>query len=126
MKVIYTDNALPTTNYQNKKRYSKLCTHYIADLFFTYMFYIKPCALPISLISFNILLHLRHFQFLVVTHPMQHDRPHNIRNLATVSKYHYKETKLEPKVRNPRLHLKLIFKLYLYDRLVEEVKDSIT
>lgn len=77
------------------------------------MFYIKPCALPISFISFNVLLHLRHFQFLVVTHPMQHDRPHNLRTVATASKYHYKETISEQKVRIYRLHLKLIFKLYL-------------
>lgn len=56
MKVIYTDNAPPTTNYQNKKRYSKLCTHHTAVFLFTYMFYIKPCAFPISFISFSVKL----------------------------------------------------------------------
>ena len=87
MKVIYTDKA-PNSELYKQKRYGKLYTHHIAVFLFTYIFYIKPYALPISFISFNILLHLRHFQFLVVTHPMQHDRPHNLRTVATASKYH--------------------------------------
>ena len=62
----------------------------------------------------NVLLHLRHFQYLLVTHPMQYDHLRNPRTVAAVLKYHYKETMSEQKVRIYRLHLKLIFKLYLY------------
>lgn len=55
MKVIYTDKA-PNSELYKQKRYGKLYTHHIAVFLFTYIFYIKPYALPISFISFSVKL----------------------------------------------------------------------